>query len=215
MKNFIRPFILLSLSMMLSCGTNPEQNENMLYESDQFTIYKDSVIQGPYKAEILSAEEIRSNYKSPASANYSNLISFKLTINEKDIEMPSGTDHHVLIEEGERQSPIYVFGKEDELTPEEKGEKLPPNYEYTFRVDINPVLEQFESNGYYEAFDGSRIAKQDFKGFYIAGGSKPLTWDFSNLEDNDLELKDENEDGIYTISLTLNPYDASQRRSKA
>ena len=215
MKNFIRPFILLSLSMMLSCGTNPEQNENMLYESDQFTIYKDSVIQGPYKAEILSAEEIRSNYKSPASANYSNLISFKLTINEKDIEMPSGTDHHVLIEEGERQSPIYVFGKEDEVTPEDKGEKLPPNYEYTFRVDMNPVLEQFESNGYYEAFDGSRIAKQDFKGFYIAGGSEPLTWDFSNLEENDLELKDENEDGIYTISLTLNPYDASQKEVKS
>ena len=215
MKNFIRPFILLSFSMIISCGTNPEQNENVLYESDEFTVYKDSVVQGQHKAEIHSPEKISSNYKSPASKNYSNLISFKLTINEKDIEMPSGTDHHVLIEEGEHQSPILVFGEADEYTPEDKGEKLPPNYEYTFRVDMNPVLKQFESQGYYEAFDGSRIAKQDFKGFYIAGGAEPLTWDFSNLEENDLELKDENDDGIYTITLNMNPYEASQKEVKS
>ncbi|MCG9970602.1 MGH1-like glycoside hydrolase domain-containing protein [Christiangramia crocea] len=215
MKIFIKAFILLSLSMILSCATKPEQDNNTLYKSDQFTVYKDSVIQGKHKAEILSSENISSNYKSPASENYSNLISFKLTINEKDIEMPSGTDHHVLIKKGEHQSPVFVFGEPDEYTPEDHGEKLPPNYEYTFRVDMNPVLEQFESQGYYEAFDGSRIARQDFKGFYIAGGSEPLTWDFSNLEENDLELKDENGDGIYTITLKMNPYDATQKEIKS
>ncbi len=215
MKKIIKPLLLGSFAAILSCGTNPERDENILYKSDEYTVYKDSVIQGRHRAEILSAKEIQSNYKSPASENYSNLISFKLTINEKDIEMPSGTDHHVLIEKGEHQSPVYVFGEADERKPENNGEKLPPNYEYTFRVDMSPVLDQFESNGYYEAFDGSRIAKQDFKGFYIAGGSEPLTWDFSNLEENDLELKDENGDEIYTITLNMNPYDASQKELKS
>ncbi len=215
MRNFIKPLILVSYIMVLSCGTNPEQDKNVLYKSDEFTVYKDSVIQNKHRAEIVSSKKISSNYISPASANYSNLVSFKLTINEKDIEMPSGTDHHVLIEKGEHQSPVYVFGEPDEYKPEDKGEKLPPNYEYTFRVDMSPVLKQFESKGYYEAFDGSRVAKQDFKGFYIAGGAEPLTWDFSNLEENNLELKDENGDGIYTITLNMNPYDASREEVKS
>lgn len=215
MKKIIRPLLLVAYAMVLSCGTTPGNNEDILYKSDEFTVYKDSVVQGQHKAEIHSPEKISSNYKSPASANYSNLISFKLTINEKDIEMPSGTDHHVLIEKGEHESAVYVFGKADEHTPKDNGDKLPPNYEYTFRVDMSPVLEQFESKGYYEAFDGSRIAEQDFKGFYIAGGSEPLTWDFSNLEENDLELKDEDNDGIYTITLNMNPYDASQKEVKS
>jgi len=213
MKNFIRPLIFVLSTLMISCATKPEE-ENVLYKSDEFTVFKDSVVQGDNKAEVLSSNRITSNYKSPASSNYSNLISFKFTINEKDIELPSGNDHHLLIEKDEYESPVLIFGQADKQFPEDKGGKLEPNHEYTFRVDMRPVLKEFDSQGYYEIFDGSKIAKQDFKGFYIAGGSEPLTWDFSNLEENNLELKDEDGDGIYTITLNMNPYDVSQEETK-
>ena len=68
--------------------------------NQKISVYKESVVQGDDKAPIISTKEITSNYLSPTYANYSNYIRFKFTINEKDIEMPSGSDHHVLIQEG-------------------------------------------------------------------------------------------------------------------
>ncbi|MHB1146307.1 MAG: alpha-L-rhamnosidase-related protein [Lutibacter sp.] len=206
--------VVLILSLAGCVSTAEKGHDNVLYKSKSFTIYNDSIVQGENKAVILSNKKITSNYKSASTKNYSNLISFKLTINEKDIELPSGNDHHVLIENGLNESPIIVFGEADKNMPLDKGEKLNPNYQYTFKVDMSPVLNSFKEKGYYEAFDKSRIAKQDFKGFYIAGGSKPLTWDFSNLEENNLELFDKDGDGIYEIILILNPYDSSIKEEK-
>lgn len=203
------------LALLTGCATGVEQDEDVLYKSNEYTVYRDRVEQGNYVGKVNPSGEITSNYRSPATDDFSNVISFKFTINEKDIELPSGNDHHVKIEEGVRESPLYVFGVGDAHIPEDTGEKLPPNYEYTFRADMTPVMEEFEKKGYYEAFDGTRIAKQDFKGFFIAGGSAPLTWDFSNLEENNLRMTDEDGDGIYEITLNLNPYDSSESEEKS
>ncbi len=214
MKLFNYSTTVILFIFLASCATGPAEVSDVLYASDQFTVYKDSVVQGNNKAVIISPEKMTSNYQSSATENYSNLVSFKLTINEKDIELPSGNDHHLLISPDSHVSPVLVFGKFDATKPEDTGQKLAPNHQYTFRADMTPVLDQFEKQGYYEAFDGSRIAKQDFKGFYIAGGSEPLTWDFSNLEENNLELTDEDADGIYEITLKLNPFDPSGHKEK-
>lgn len=214
MKSAKKIAVLALSTFIISCSTWSDDKSETLYQSEEFTIYRDSVVQGKNFAKVISSGEITSNYQSLAREHYSNLISFKLTINEKDIEIPSGNDHHVLIENEEKQSPVIVFGVVDATTPADTGEKLSPNYEYTFRVDMSPVLEQFEEKGYYEAFDGTRLAQQDFKGFYIAGGSKPLTWDFSNLEEYNLELTDNNGDQIYEITLNLNPYDSTVSEQK-
>lgn len=214
MKIIIKTAVLGLLVAISGCAPGIDQNEDALYRSNEYTVYRDRVEQGDYVARVNPSGEITSNYRSPATEDYSNVISFKFTINEKDIELPSGNDHHVKIEEGEKKSPLYVFGVADSQKPEDTGEKLPPNYQYTFRADMTPVLKEFEEKGYYEAFDGTRIAEQDFKGFFIAGGAEPLTWDFSNLEENNLEMTDQDGDGIYEITLNLNPYDPSESEEK-
>ncbi|HSI71103.1 MAG TPA: amylo-alpha-1,6-glucosidase, partial [Gillisia sp.] len=215
MKNFNKIAAISILAVIIGCDTGEEQGEDVLYKSNEYTVYRDRVEQGDYVGRVNPSGEMTSNYQSPATDDFSNVISFKLTINEKDIELPSGNDHHVKIEDGARESPVYVFGVGDTHTPEDTGDKLPANYEYTFRADMNPVLEEFEEKGYYEAFDGTRIAKQDFKGFFIAGGAAPLTWDFSNLEENNLKMTDEDGDGIYEITLNMNPYDPSEKEEKS
>lgn len=207
-------YIIITLFSIIGCNKAPDENSRELYHSKDFILYNDSVVQGDNKAQIISSKEITSNYLSPTYANYSNYIRFKFTINEKDIEMPSGSDHYVLIQEGAHESPIFTFGEKEQDTVNDVGDKLSPNYRYTFKVDMSPVLHQFKTQGYYQAYDGTKIAKQDFKGFYIAGGSEPLTWDFSNLEENNLELSDDNSDGIYEITLTLNPFDTSTERER-
>jgi hypothetical protein len=190
-------YLLLIFALYQSCSSNPK--EEILYESDAFTIYPNKVVQGNNVADILSATHIKSNYKSPASANFSRLVVFKVSINEKDNELPSGQDHWVVVGD-ENTAPTIVFGAKPEPIPTAPNTFLPANYSYTFKVDVSPVLKQFEEKGYYEAFDGSKIAKSDFKGFYLAGGSEPLSWDFVNLDNKGLKLQPTDDPNIYSIT---------------
>jgi hypothetical protein len=194
----------LAFAFCLACNS-PMKEETTLYSSESFTLYKDSVVQGSNVAKILSPTHITSNYRSPASSTFSRLIKFKISINEKDNEMPPGSDHWVLIGD-ERESPIVKFGEAPPPLPEMPSTYLPVNYEYTLRVDMSSVLKQFEEKGYFEAYDGSRVAKNDFKGFYIAGASLPLSWDFVGLDEKGLKLQPTNEAGIYTLTVKFNPY---------
>jgi hypothetical protein len=192
------------LILIVIFGIACHQSSPVLYQSEAFSVYSDKVIQGSFEAIVISPTQIVSNYRSAASENFPRLVTFKFSINEKDNELPSGTDHWIIIDK-EHVSPVIKFGKDSGPIPEEQGAMLPVNYEYTFRVDMSPVLDQFEKNSYYETFDGTRIDREDFKAVYIAGGSEPLTWDFSNLDENNLELKDPDGDGIYELTVLLNP----------
>jgi hypothetical protein len=180
------------------------RQNHTLYSSANFTVLPDRVKQGNFEAIALSPTEIRSNYVSTASAQFSRLIRFKVSINEKDNENPPGLNHWVLIG-GEEESPVKTFGVPDGPEPEGKAGFLPPNHRYTFRVNMAPVLRQFAAKGFYEAYDGSRVSRSDWKGFYLAGGSEPLTWDFVNLEEQGLKLEDKDGDSVYTLTVVLNP----------
>ncbi len=204
----------LGLAILLFAGIACRHQPEVLYQSDAFTVYSDKVVQGDFEARVLSPEHIVSNYRSTASEQYSRLLTFKFSINEKDNERPSGHDHWLIIGEGEHESPIINFGQDDAPNPGDPGTKLPANYEYTFRLDMRSVLEQFDEKGYYKTFDGSKVAKEDFKEVYLAGGSEPMTWDFSNLDENGLALKDPDGDGIYELKLLLNPVDQTSGSSK-
>lgn len=200
----------LLIIIIASCTKKPA----ILYQSPVFTVYRDKVIQGNFTAKAESPEKIVSNYRSLAYENFSRLVNFKFSINEKDNEKQSGNNHWIIIGDGEHQSPIITFGQNDQPNQGDPGTKLPVNYEYTFRLDMNPVLKEFSSKGYYETFDGTRIAKDDFKGVYLAGGTEPLSWDFVNLEEKGFDLKDPDGDGIYEIKVLFNPFDEKENQTK-
>ncbi len=213
MKNPSLAFALASAFLFtLSCIAKMKK-EAPLYMSEAFILYKDSVVQGNNVARIISPTQIRSNYRSPASSTFSRLIKFKISINERDNEMPPGSDHWVLIGD-ETQSPIVVFGEKPAALPEMPSTYLPVNYEYTLRVDMSSVEKQFKDKGYFEAYDGSRVAKADLKGFYVAGASLPLSWDFVGLEEKGLKLQPTNEPGIYSLTVKFNPYREEDNKDK-
>ncbi len=124
-----------------------------------------------------------------------------------------GKDHWLIIGD-EHESPVIKFGEVPKPVPEKPGTFLPVNYQYTIKVDMSPVLKQFEEKGYYEAFDGSKIAKADFKGFYVAGGAEPLSWDFVNLSNKGLQLKPTSDPNIYSLTITFNPYNEADFKEK-
>jgi hypothetical protein len=194
----------------MRCTQAPDV-KNTLYKSDEFTITRDSIIQGNNIAVVLSPTAIKSNYASPANEIYSNRIHFKFSLNEKDNDLAQGMERKILIN-GDKESEIYVFGQPSGKTDGQPG-ILPTDYPFTFRLDMRPVLEQFEKHGFYEAVDGSKVAKTEFKGVYIAGSSLPLSWDWVGLEEKGLELTDPDGDGIYEIDLILNPKIESEERT--
>ncbi|MET0463408.1 MAG: hypothetical protein ABW007_09640 [Chitinophagaceae bacterium] len=178
-----------------------------LWKSEAYSLYADSVVQQTFHAKAISAKEIVSDYKSPANEFKSAAISFKFSINGKDNEMISGTDHHFVIDGNKLRSetPLIVFGKQ--LKPKKAGKAayLKPGSSLLVKLDMRQVLNEFKTKGFYTGGDGSKIYKEDFKAVYIAGSSAPLIWDFDNLvHHTELKMNDDDGDGIYEILLNMN-----------
>ena len=85
-----------------------------IWQNGAFAVYNDSIVQGNFVARALSSDEITSNYQSPANTFQSAAISFKFSINGKDNEMKSGTDHHFncIATNGVCETPIIKFGQQ-------------------------------------------------------------------------------------------------------
>ncbi|MCX2743915.1 glycogen debranching protein [Mangrovivirga sp. M17] len=208
-------YCLLTIMIFIACeNQEKETNSNdILYSNNEYTLYKDKVVQGENLARVISDSTIQSNYKSPASENFSRKINFKFSINQKDNESAPGEDHVIIITD-EHESPVITFGERYVDSTEVPQSGLPTNYEYTFKADLSPVFNSFKEKGYYETYEGTRIAEDDFKGVYIAGNAEPLSWDFVNLEDKGLKLNKSGEEHIYTVTVNLNPYDETESSNK-
>lgn len=191
--------------VLVSCSQN---SAPPVYESDAFTLYPDRVIQGVYQARAVSAREIVSDYENFGNDYMPPRIDFKFAINGEDNEMLSGRDHHFscLTENGVCETPLITFGEQyDDQRPVPLGVYLKPETKWKVRLDMRHVFSAFETKGYYETFDGRRIAKDEFESVYIAGSTAPLTWDFPTLREyTHLQLHDEDGDHIYEIELVLN-----------
>ena len=202
MKNF-RQLVFLSFIALSACNADSEQP---IYVSDAFSIFPDRVVQDTFTAKALSATSMVSNYQSPSNLFQSAAVTFKFSINGKDNEMLSGTDHRIVIRpSGEvAASPVITFGTQY-AEPLVEGLYLQPETRWRLRVNMSPVLEAFASQGFYVTPKGEKIFKQDFKAVYVAGNTSPMTWDFDNLKNRpQLELKDPDGDGIYETTLVLN-----------
>ena len=218
MKYILKTFNLVFILSLTATHFCVAQTIKPLFQNKKFVLYADSVVQGKYTAQILSSTELTSNYQSQANLFKSNKIDFKFSINGKDNEMPSGTDHHFICDakDGACATPVIKFGTQlKSEMPAKDNTYLAPNTKFTINVDMNDVFDAFNRQGYYTTFNGSKIYKEDFKGVYVAGSSSPLIWDFDNLVNHpQLQLKD-NGNHIFSTTLTLNAsQDEKQTDSK-
>lgn len=205
-KQSLKAKHLFILSLMLTNFCSAQTVQKPLYQNKKFSLYADSVVQDDYIAQALSDSELISNYKSQANLFKNAEITFKFSINGKDNEMISGIDHHFVCADSVCKTPLIKFGTQLKSKINLKDNTyLKPNTTFTVVVDMNDVFDQFNSKGFYTTFNGNKIYKEDFKGVYIAGSSAPLIWDFDNLVNHpQLQLKDENNNHIYSTTLLLN-----------
>ncbi len=189
--------------------------EKPIYSSPAYSIYPSKVVQGNFEAVALSPSGLVSNYESAANTFLSPVIDFKFSINGKDNEMPSGSDHHFTCPTtgGDCVTPLIRFGSQLKTTGKPSGKYLQPGTRMKIMLDMRHVFRAFDSTGYFTAFNGSKIYKEDFKGVYVAGGTPPLSWDFDNLQNfKHLRMTDADGDHIYEVTLMLN--DASSKKGQ-
>jgi hypothetical protein len=162
----MRKSTCLLLSAVLLCSGCSDVKT--LYKSRKFTVTTDAVIQGKFKAEVISDKEIHSNYVSSYKRPTHRLLDFKFAINGEDNERYPGEDHHLVLtpQNGQMVSPLYTFGVPDPqeaLFDEQAGAGfLPEDVKVTIRVDMRPVLEAFRKDGYYRLFNNEKLAAGDF-----------------------------------------------------
>lgn len=205
--------LALCVALVWICvGCGSSSNMDTLYHSEAFTITTDKVSQGNFEAVASAGNTMSSTYQSPANVTFPRHLEFKFSLNGKDNELPFGVNHHAVLRpvEGTITLPPVTFGRADGEVPEVPDDDfLEPNTSVVIQADLSPVMEAFDSQGYYEGADGSRLAKEDFKGVFVAGNLEPLSWDFENLPSRSYaELKDEDGDGIFTATLVFNVYNA-------
>ena len=179
-----------------------------IYQSDFYSLSKNKVSQGAFEATALSATSLSSNYQSPVNMEISPALSFKFSLNGKDNEMVSGKNHLInLVSNNDvLETPVIRFGHQftdHVIVPAHVF--LKPDTKFTIRLDMNEILNAFKEEGFYTAYNGTKIYKTDFKGVFVAGSISPLIWDFDNLGNHkELELTDQDGDGIYTLTLEMN-----------
>ena len=88
-------FLLLLAGLTSLTNAMNAQTTQDIMTNKAFTLYRDSIVQqNRFTGKALSANELSSNYKSPANEFLSPAINFKFSINGKDNEMKPGIDHH-------------------------------------------------------------------------------------------------------------------------
>ncbi len=194
-----------AMAALLVTGCDKKaQPTDVLYSSKEFSVYTDRVVQDGFTATALSPTEIVSDYKSPEESGISRLLHFKLSLNSRDNELPQGKTHNVMV----GTDSIFTFGQALQTADSIKADTpahLEKNTRWTLKVNMRPVLDSFKGKGYYVTPTNDTIFKDDFKGVWVAGSVEPLTWDFENLYGKaDRKLKDRG-DGIYEVTLNLNP----------
>ncbi|GET28477.1 hypothetical protein [Prolixibacter sp. SD074] len=209
--------ILLVISMIMLAGCH--QGNRLLYKAENYKVYANRVVQGKYKAKVISPTQMVSDYQSPANEDFPNFIEFKFAVNGKDNELPVGVNHTFLLNPDKNKVvslPPIEFGQKgkDEKQSNPTG-SLPANTRVEISLDARELIKDFREKGFHDFSNGQRIYKDDFTGIFIAGNLAPLSWDFDNLSTRkQFQLTDPDGDGIYTITVVLNPYEPGNFTAK-
>ncbi|MEO9145273.1 MAG: hypothetical protein ABI237_06910, partial [Ginsengibacter sp.] len=139
-------FIVLIIGIILnSCKVM--NNSNAIYQSKEFSVYRDSVVQDSFVAKAISRTELVSNYVSPVNEFKSPEVTFKFSINGGDNAAPPGKDNSIICAggSGNYETPVIKFGGQFvDSTKVSQGEYLKKDTKLTLRVDMNDVLKSFK-----------------------------------------------------------------------
>ena len=186
----------VALLTLAGCREQKGMSDDVISQNDIYTVTADSVVQGRWVAVAKSPLEIESNYRSPRETAVESLLTFRLSVNSRDNELPVGQAHYAFV----GADTTVCFGV-TQAKPTAAAQPLAHNVKWTLRVDARVIFEQFEEKGFYTTPTGDVVHKEDFRGVGINGNIAPLNWSYEYPR----YLEPTGEPGIYAITLTMNP----------
>jgi len=194
--------LMIAVTLVSGCRINKGPHA-LLWKSDTYNLYTDSVTDHSFRAQIVSPVEIRSN----AYQEDRELI-FKFCMLSHNDELPLFINHSVLVYPENGHDTLDIkFGKKLDLTAErtDRSYFLEPGTKVTFRLDMNEIIGRMKTTGSTELDNKQRVTAKDLDHIYITGNKPPLTWDAGQAFANEnLHLSDPDGDGIYQLTLVFN-----------
>lgn len=195
MKTLLAILLIVSIPLQAS-------SQEMLYQTDAYTLTGYRVKQGDFEAVAKSRTEITSSYKS----KFDHGIQVKFVVNGTLNELADYEENRLFFssEYDRVTSPVYVFGTREssDFIGRGEGNNQDGSTTVTFRLDMRPVLEAFKKQGYYEFYNLKRITPAEFKGVYITGDKTPLVRKFEQPPfPSQFELTDPDKDGVYEVKI--------------
>jgi len=194
----IAPTLLFS-----GCRMNKKNMPGVLWKSETFNVYNDSVTDHSFKAQILSTTEIRSN----AYQEDRELI-FKFCLLSHNDELPLFINHSVLVYPENQHAVIDIkFGKQLNQLGEraDRNYFLKENTSVTFRLDMREIVSQIKISGTYNLGNDKIITAKDLDHIYITGNKKPLiSYADDCFKNESYHLTDPDGDGIYELTQVFN-----------
>jgi Bacterial alpha-L-rhamnosidase 6 hairpin glycosidase domain len=194
---------LLSILLLFLIPLQQSAQE-MLYQTDAYTLMSDRVREGNFEAVARSRSEIASNYKSRHDAS----VQIKFAVNGTMNDIADYEENRLFFssEHDRVVSPVYLLGTREssDFIGRGEGKNQDGITTVTFRLDMRPMLEAFRKQGYYEFYNLKRVTPEEFKGVYITGDKPPLVGKFERPPfPKQFELTDADKDGIYEVTIDL------------
>lgn len=199
--------VLLALvAVATGCGKAPEPAV-YVYRCNAFTLYADSVAEGPYCARATGPGSIVSNYSFTDSSACADTVRLRFCLNGRDSEMALDVWHTAPVVPGDTTA-IMVFGSTEADTLRRSRYAIPRSMRdrWTIRLDMRPILRALDRHGFYVTGRGDTVFADYFKGVWVAGPQAPLTDDTRTLRGRpDMQLLDHG-DSTYLLTLNLRDF---------
>lgn len=189
--------LLLMATTVLSCNRGNMSND-VIVENEDYTVTADSVVRGDYTAYAPNDYSIVTNYTSPVNDSLPNVIRVRLSVGERDNELPPARYHHIDLDQCRDQATVKAFVA-DSITPK-ATHNIAPRANVRVMVDMSELTSSLRAQGKYVTPTHDTIYQHDYE-----RGKMEMTVDLGHRH-APLRLRiDEmtTPDGNYVVTLPL------------
>lgn len=191
-------WLLLTLTTTLLSCNHGNMSNDVIVENEDFIVSADSVVKGVYTAYAPSDYSIETNYTSTSNDSLPNVIRLRLSIGERDNELPPTRYHYIDLDKTPDSITVKAFVI-DSVKPK-ATHNIAPSSDLRLLIDMSELNSSLKDKGWFATPAHDTIYQDDYE-----RGKVGMTIDLGQhhpplrLRLNDMITAD----GNYVITLPL------------